>query len=369
MRKVCVYAICKNEMKFVDKWLNSMSEADYVVVLDTGSTDGTYEFLKNDPRVTRVEQKVINPWRFDVARNESMKLVPKDAEILVCTDFDELLIPGWCNAVKRNMTEEFTRLHYLYAWSHNEHGDPALVFLYDKIHTKDYHWIYPVHEVLTINDGCKENGIKIEDVIMLHHYPDNTKPRPYFDLLEVRCQENPNDLLSLYLLAREYGSAGQIEKALEIFLKVEQHPQLNMAPVVECATLGLIGDCYKLMGNHEKTIEYYTRCCVKFPKHREAFLSMAEYFNSREEYGLAYELVKYALKHSVREHDWAEHENSWLEKPYDILSVACYYLGKIDEGIFYAQQALKFVPNEERINKNYQALLLKKKEEEGKWLL
>ena len=41
MNKICVYAICKNEEKFVDKWLESMSEADYIVVLDTGSTDNT----------------------------------------------------------------------------------------------------------------------------------------------------------------------------------------------------------------------------------------------------------------------------------------------------------------------------------------
>lgn len=44
-KKICVYAIAKNEMKFIDLWLDSMKEADYIVVLDTGSTDGTYEFL------------------------------------------------------------------------------------------------------------------------------------------------------------------------------------------------------------------------------------------------------------------------------------------------------------------------------------
>ena len=59
--KICIYAICKDEIKFVDKWLNSMSEADYIVVLDTGSTDGTYEKLKSDPRVTKVVQKKIKP--------------------------------------------------------------------------------------------------------------------------------------------------------------------------------------------------------------------------------------------------------------------------------------------------------------------
>ena len=39
--KVCVYAICKNEEKFVNKWVKSMSEADEIYVLDTGSTDNT----------------------------------------------------------------------------------------------------------------------------------------------------------------------------------------------------------------------------------------------------------------------------------------------------------------------------------------
>ena len=65
-----------------------MSEADYIVVLDTGSTDGTYEKLKEDSRVTVVKQEIITPWRFAVARNKSMELIPEDADILVCTDFD-----------------------------------------------------------------------------------------------------------------------------------------------------------------------------------------------------------------------------------------------------------------------------------------
>ena len=44
--KVCVYAICKNEAKFVERWYNSMKEADAIYVLDTGSTDNTVSLLK-----------------------------------------------------------------------------------------------------------------------------------------------------------------------------------------------------------------------------------------------------------------------------------------------------------------------------------
>lgn len=113
--KICVYAICKNELKFINKWLENMSEADYIVVLDTGSTDGTYEALQKDPRITRVEQKIYDQFRFDVARNDSMELIPEDADILVCTDFDELFDPGWASILRENWVPgQHNRAHYQY---------------------------------------------------------------------------------------------------------------------------------------------------------------------------------------------------------------------------------------------------------------
>ena len=44
--KICVYAICKNEEKFVNRWFESMKEADNIFVLDTVSTDNTIQILK-----------------------------------------------------------------------------------------------------------------------------------------------------------------------------------------------------------------------------------------------------------------------------------------------------------------------------------
>ena len=90
--KVCVYAICKNESQFVERWMASMGEADAVVVLDTGSTDDTVERLRAAGARVTVER--FDPWRFDTARNRSLDLVPEDADICVCTDLDEVLHPG-----------------------------------------------------------------------------------------------------------------------------------------------------------------------------------------------------------------------------------------------------------------------------------
>ena len=86
--KVCVYAICKNERKFAQRWMQSMREADGVYVLDTGSEDGTTEALRQ--LGAGVTEERIEPWRFDAARNRALELVPQDADVCVCTDLDEV---------------------------------------------------------------------------------------------------------------------------------------------------------------------------------------------------------------------------------------------------------------------------------------
>lgn len=146
--KICVYAISKNESKFVDRWVDSMSEADDIYVLDTGSTDDTVEKLKK--RDVKVSEEIITPWRFDVARNKSLNLLPDDVDICVCTDLDEVFNKGWRKELEKNWTQETTRLSYIYNWSLDSDNKPIVTFCLNKIHARnDYKWTHPVHEVLT----------------------------------------------------------------------------------------------------------------------------------------------------------------------------------------------------------------------------
>ena len=108
--KICVYAICKNEAKFAKRWMESMREADWVVALDTGSSDGTAEILREQG--AQVEEEIISPWRFDVARNRSLELVPEEADICVCTDLDEVFHPGWRKALEAAWKDTTKRARY-----------------------------------------------------------------------------------------------------------------------------------------------------------------------------------------------------------------------------------------------------------------
>ena len=145
--KVCVYAIAKDEAKFAARWAESMSEADAVYVLDTGSSDDTVKILQ--AHGVNVRSEIITPWRFDAARNRSLELVPEDADICVCTDIDEVLHPGWRKAAEKAWSNGADMLRYRYTWNFNEDGSEGTVFYIDKIHARHgFKWVNPVHEVL-----------------------------------------------------------------------------------------------------------------------------------------------------------------------------------------------------------------------------
>ena len=99
--KIAVYAIAKNEAKHVQRFMASTKGADGVFVLDTGSTDDTVKALI--AAGAKVEQRFVEPWRFDTARNTALAMVPVDIDACVILDLDEVLVPGWRAALEKEL--------------------------------------------------------------------------------------------------------------------------------------------------------------------------------------------------------------------------------------------------------------------------
>ena len=364
--KICVYAICKNEKKFVKKWLDSMQEADYIVVLDTGSDDGTYEELSNDPRVTRVTQKTITPWRFDVARNESLKLVPEDANILICTDLDEILRPGWAQALRGAWVEgKHYRGYYQYIWSHTDSGDPGRVFAYDKIHDRHWIWKYPVHEMLHDELGreLKDHTIMLWNDVILEHFPDMTKSRSsYLPLLELRAKENPDDYYGLFYLSHEYNYRGMYDKSIDLLKRLVSEFKDRFSSTELAAAYLFLGDDYRKLDDKERAIYYYTLGIQAEPSYRECYLNAAEVFNELRMYEAAEAYVKMAIEKGYRHYVWVERDNSYKGQPHDILAVAQYYIATqskyvnksalLREAYANVIVARKFNPDDSRLKYN-----------------
>lgn len=355
--KVCVYAISKNEEKFVSRWFNSMKEADEIYVLDTGSTDNTVSKLREFG--VNVVSKVISPWRFDEARNESLKLVPLDADVCVCCDMDEVFEKGWREKLERVWEPGVTRLAYNYNWSLDESGNPLVNFYIQKIHSRDnYRWCHPVHEVLKyIGDG--NENIKVCDEITVNHYPDKTKSRgSYLPLLELSVKEDPTDDRNMHYLGREYMYYGMWNKAINTLIR---HLSLESATWKDerCASMRFIGRCYKNLKRYDEARMWLDKAIDEAPYLRDPYMERAILEYDLSDYEEVKKYCLLALNIKKHEKSYINEVFSWDDTVYDLLSVSFYYLGDYDKSLEYAKKALEMAPDDERLINNLKLIMKK----------
>lgn len=347
--KICVYAICKNEEKFVDRFMDSVKDADKVFVLDTGSSDNTVKKLQE--RGAIVKTQIIDPWRFDVARNMSLDMVDLDTDICICLDLDEVLTSGWREKLEKIWNDKVTRLRYNYIWSFDKYHHPEVNFYIEKIHIRNnYIWTHPVHEVLKYT---KDNEVFLTtDEITVEHYPDKEKSRSsYLPLLEMSVKEDPDDDRNMHYLGREYMYYGKYNEAIDTLIK-----HLNMKKAAwkdeRCASMRFIARCYKNLKRYEEAKMWTDKAINEAPYLRDPYMERAliEY-----ELNNWYAVEKYiceALKIEESAKSYINEIFSWNSTPYDLLSLAYYYKGNYKEAINSINKALEISPDDERLLKN-----------------
>lgn len=357
--KVCVYAITKNEEKFVNRWVDSMMEADSIYVLDTGSTDKTVELLKK--RGVHVFVKEITPWRFDVARNESLKLVPEDADICVCTDLDEVIEPGWRKEVEKAFLPGTNRLRYIFHWKLDSEGKPVISFYGEKIHSRHgYQWTHPVHEVLTYTG--KNEKIALTDHVVINHYPDVLKSRgSYLPLLELSVKEDPDDDRNMHYLGREYMYYSNWNACIDTLIKHLKLPKATWKDE-RCASMRFIARSYIHLGRFDEARLWLEKAIKEAPYLREGYVEMAllEY-----RLGNYMEVIKnclLALTIKKNKMSYINESFCWDTTIDDLLSISYYNLGLYDLSLYHIDKALAKDCENERLIGNRKIIYEKSKE-------
>ena len=345
--KVCVYAICKNEEKFVDRWMDSMGEADLVVVTDTGSQDGTVEKLESRGAVVHQEQ--IQPWRFDAARNLSLEHVPQDADICVCTDLDEVFEPGWRQRLEQGWAAGTTQAKYLYNWSLKPDGSPDVQFVISKIHARNgFKWNHPVHEWVSHTGDGPQSTVFIESMV-LNHYPDSGKSRGnYLSLLELGVKEYPESDRQAYYLGREYMYRGEWNKCIATLKK---HLSLPTAVWMEerSASMRWIAYSYGKLGNTQEAYAWYFRAIAEWPHMRDPYVECAKLAYLQNDWPMVFCMVEHALHITEKSRTYVNMGYSWDYTPDDLAAIACFWLGMYARSLEHAKAALLFSPGDQRL--------------------
>lgn len=289
--KISVYAICKNEEQFVDRFLNAilpeLKTGDNITILDTGSADNTVDKFKE--RGIDAFYATISPWRFDDARNVSLSFVPNDIDVAVCIDLDEVLQPGWREGIEKSWTENTTRLRYKYVWNWNHDGSPGVQYWYDKIHLRHgYRWKLPVHEVLSCIEEEKESWS--HDVVV-HHHADETKPRnQYLGLMELAVKEEPDNDRMQHYYARELFFYSRFVESAEWFQKHLDNPKSTWRQERSESMIYLS----KMPGNEMWKDMWAYRAAAEAPERRDVWFHLGDREKEKGNDSLANEFYKKA---------------------------------------------------------------------------
>ncbi|MPW24381.1 glycosyl transferase family 2 [Alkalibaculum sp. M08DMB] len=348
--KICVYAICKNEEQFVDRWMDVVSEADIVIVTDTGSTDSTVKKLQ--ARGALVYKEIIHPWRFDVARNIAMDHIPEDIDICVSNDLDEVFELGWREKIENVWAPNVTRAKYLFTWSYDEDGTPNKQFTMEKVHCRNgFRWIHPVHEVLAYHGAEKENTVWVPGLV-LHHYPDLSKSRSqYLPLLELSLRENPDDNRGLFWLGREYMYHNKLDDSISTLKRYLDMPTSKWSEE-RCAAMRFIAKCHEKKGNFKESRIWLYKAIAECPFVREPYLYMAQLGYLEKDWPLVNLMTNEALKIKNKTGSYLLELQSWDYTLYDLAAISNYWLGLYQRSYEYAKKASEMSKGNERLKHN-----------------
>lgn len=343
--KICVYAISKNEEKFVKRWAESAKDADLILLADTGSTDSTIAVAKEcDVQTYSI---CITPWRFDHARNASIALIPKEIDVCVCIDVDEVLEPGWREEIERVWKKgETTRLRYMFDWG------CGIKFQYEKIHARHgYYWHHPCHEYPRFDARIKE-VYAYTDRLLVSHHPDPTKSRgQYLDLLQLSVDEDPNCPRNAFYYARELSFHARWQDAIDAcnrYLKLPGATWNNE----RCYAYRVMAKCYSELGNLAEAEKSLFMAASEAPNTREPWceLSLLMYKQKRWEESFTFALR--TLKIENRELVYTCDPEVWGHQPHDLASIAAWNLGLKEIALKQAKLAVEKTPHDARLQAN-----------------
>ena len=346
--KIAVYAISKNEAHFVPRFCESAKEADIILIADTGSTDGLPEVAREHGAT--VHDICITPWRFDLARNAALALIPRDVDVCISLDIDEVLQPGWREEIERVWTGETTRLRYMFDWG------AGIAFYYEKIHARHgYMWHHPCHEY-PIPDGRITEVWAQTDMLLAVHLPDPTKSRgQYMDLLELSVREDPDCPRNAFYYARELSFHGRWLESIEAIKNYLALPRATW-PNERCYAYRTAARCWEALGNFYEAEKAYMMAAGEAPNTREPWCEWAllMYRQQRWEECFAYSMR--ALKIENREMVYTCDPEVWKHWPHDLASIAAYHLGMKDVALKQASLAVEKSPDDLRLWQNLQYL-------------
>lgn len=386
MNKICLYAICKNEEKNFQRWIDTYSgKVDLIIVLDTGSEDSTVDLLKEavkEGKITKYETMKFEPMNFAKARNYCLFLAlnhiikirePEDDWVFLSMDFDEFIRYNGIDIIRKywnHNTMDTISLH-----GHTDGEDERIAK--HKVHGYNVYWERSIHEIITIDHKQEKDWISPDFSIYYDHCQDKTKERDYYGLLLNSYDNGDRSIKTLTYICWEavlHGDNEAIlkygEEALDV-LKHNEKDEYFDDPQYEICIRRYLSTYYKNKGDYLSAVFELKKCLYlfskgKFPELRRIYKDIAELCwaagwknESISYYHLCINIKEESLD-SVKDKLWLENFDLYGATGdaylYMELSNAYFYNEQYYESYLYCKKAIELDPKNEWISNNYKII-------------
>lgn len=217
VNKICLNMIVKNEAHVINRCLDSiMPLITSWCILDTGSTDGTQDIIRD--RLKHLPGELHeSTWKgFDVSRSEAIQLAraaKEPADYLLFIDADDCMVIQEKGDLLPKLTSDSYHLQH-------RHGDT--VFLRRDIVSTKYNWKYVgvLHEYVECPEPVSNMELQGMYIYERREGSRSNDPQKYqkdAQILEQGLINEPNNSRYMFYLGQSYRDCGQYEKAIDAY--------------------------------------------------------------------------------------------------------------------------------------------------------
>jgi glycosyltransferase involved in cell wall biosynthesis len=244
-RAVSLCMIVRNEEATLPRCLTSARDAvDEIVVVDTGSTDGTLDVLAAAGAVVVRHDGTdpAAPAHLGKARNVGIDRARGD--VVLVLDADEVLDPASVPLV-RSLADRTTETGYIVDRRNRHPGSDEVAWLDHAVRLfprrPGYRYRYRVHETVDAAILAAGGRLQRSAIVLDHHLPapdvQRAKWTRYVELLRADLEAYPDDVDRLDFLAADLYKLGRHGEAMLVAERITQLTPAEVEPRLRAALL------------------------------------------------------------------------------------------------------------------------------------
>lgn len=331
---VCLNMIVKNESGIIKRCLDAARPYfDTWVIVDTGSTDGTQDLIRELLADVPGELHEL-PWKnFGETRTEALELARGKAERILFLDADDVLI---VDPDADPLTSECDAYFTLIEVSN------AVTFLRVNLTRTDQPWWWegPVHETLGCRTPANIGTLKGWTIRSL---PDGARSRSVNKwagdaaILQAAVDKDPTNTRSVFYLAQSYRDAGEIGKSLRWY---SERVALGGWDEEVWYSMYQMGMIHEWLGDWNRAMPMYLRAFQYRPTRAEPLVQLSQHYRMEHDYNVALMFSTKAVEIKKPGDVLFLDNNTYDWRTADEYAISLYWVGRFEDARKVNEQIL-----------------------------